>query len=69
LEGIVLARVKGFIEVQKTIKRRVKETLAYRTVIARYIPTTRQLLADVTAFYAAIFLDDLELLKTKSDDL
>lgn len=64
-----MARIKGHIEQQKTIKLRVKESQAYREPVAKYIPTTKTLCAEVTAFYAALFLDDLSLLKTKSDDL
>ena len=64
-----MARVKGHIEAQKTVILRAKSETIYREEIAKHIATTKQLYADTTEFYVLVFLDNLELLNLKNDDL
>ncbi len=64
-----MKRVKGHIQAQKTIILRAKIETSYRDELYKYIVNTKELYADTTEFFVKVFLDNLGLLNTKSDDL
>ncbi len=64
-----MKKVKGHIQAQKTVILRAKIEVPYRDELYKYIASTKEICADTTEFFVKVFLDNLDLLNTKSDDL
>lgn len=64
-----MKKVKGHIQSQKTVILRAKIEVPYRDELYKYIASTKEICADTIEFFVKVFLDDLDLLNTTSDDL